>query len=176
MMDIQQAKNIAVAARQGDPEGCAELEALEWAIAELEEYKRDMTVNTFEDTEPSVAVHFFPSHDWLLKGSGMTSDCMYVSKKDFDKYIFDSKCWHRAYNDRINALAAELARVKAESLRVVELPADYEFMSDWYMTPDGLGWNSSDRHGDSCVETPDGYHQFVDCKKVRIERWETSDE
>jgi len=40
------------------------------------------------------------------------------------------------------------------------------------MTPDGIGWNSNDRHGDSCVETPEGYHQFKECRKVKLERWE----
>lgn len=80
-----------------------------------------------------------------------------------------------AYESRIAELEALVARVKAESLRVVDLPQAYKFASDWYMTPDGLGWNSSDRHGDSCVETPEGYHQFADCKKVRLEHWETEE-
>jgi len=72
----------------------------------------------------------------------------------------------------IDALRTELARVKAESLRVVYLPDDHPYMGDYYMTPDGLGWNSSDRHGDSCVETPEGYHQLKECRKVKLERWE----
>jgi len=71
-----------------------------------------------------------------------------------------------------DALRAELARVKAESLRVVYLPDDHTYMGDYYMTPDGLGWNGSDRNGDSCVETPEGYHQFKECRKVKLERWE----
>lgn len=71
-------------------------------------------------------------------------------------------------------LRAELERVKAESLRVVYLPDDYEFMGDYYMTPDGVGWNSSDRHGDGCVETPEGYHKFDNCRKVKLERWEAT--
>ena len=62
----------------------------------------------------------------------------------------------------------ELARVKAESLRVVEDPDSDE----WVMTPDGLGWYGEDAIGNPSIETPHGYHQFADCKKVRLERWE----
>jgi len=71
-----------------------------------------------------------------------------------------------------DALRTELARVKAESLRVVVLPDDHPHMGEYYMTPSGVGWNSNDRHGDSCVETPEGYHQFKECRKVKLERWE----
>lgn len=75
----------------------------------------------------------------------------------------------------VDGLQTELARVKAESLRVVELPPDYEFMPDYYMISDVLGWSGSDRHGNSCVETPEGYHKFADCKPVRLEHWETEE-
>jgi len=71
-----------------------------------------------------------------------------------------------------DALRAELARVKAESLRVVVVPDDYPYMGDYYMTPTGVGWNGNDRHGDGCVETPEGYHRFDECRKVKLERWE----
>ena len=77
-----------------------------------------------------------------------------------------------AYEARIAELEALVRRVKAESLRVVELPADYEFMPDWYMTPDGLGWYGSDEYGNPSIETPHGYHHLEDCKPVRLERWE----
>lgn len=85
--------------------------------------------------------------------AGMDPDCLFVGLEKYD------------------ALRAELARVKAESLRVVELP-DEGSLYDWYMTPDGLGWNSSDRNGDSCVETPEGYYKVDECRKVKLERWE----
>lgn len=97
----------------------AELEAVK---GELEKYKRDLEANTFEDTGPSVTVHFFPPYGYLYGGGGgNTGDHMYVSKKDFDKCVFDLKCWHRAYNDQINSLESALAHVKAESLRVVKV-------------------------------------------------------
>lgn len=71
------------------------------------------------------------------------------------------------------ALESELARVKAESLRVVESECqDMNIASDWYMTPDGLGWLGYDRRDCECVETPHGYNKFDECKKVRLERWE----
>lgn len=65
---------------------------------------------------------------------------------------------------------AELARVKAESLRVVEIP-DEGMLCDWYMTPTGLGYPCKDRDDNGCVETPEAYHDYVDCKPVRLERW-----
>ena len=72
-----------------------------------------------------------------------------------------------------DALRAELARVKAESLRVVESECqDMNIASDWYMTPDGLGWLGYDRHDCECVETSHGYHKFDECRKVKLERWE----
>jgi len=74
--------------------------------------------------------------------------------------------------NEISALRDELARVKVESLRVVYMPDDHPHMGEYYMTPSGVGWNSNDRHGDSCVETPEGYHQFKECRKVKLERWE----
>lgn len=73
-------------------------------------------------------------------------------------------------------LRAELARVKAESLRVVaDECQNMDIASDWYMTPDGLGWLGYDRHDCECVETPHGYHKFDCCRKVKLERWEETE-
>lgn len=95
-------------------------------------------------------------------------------KNHSDGLNFEGMCALAAQQSQtIRSLCDELARVKAESLRVVELPLDYELPPDWYMTPSGLGWDGSDCHGSSCVETPDGYHDFADCKPVRLERWPT---
>ena len=68
----------------------------------------------------------------------------------------------------IDTITAELARVKAESLRVVPDPGGDE----WVMTPDGLGFYGADAIGNPSIETPHGYHDFADCKPVRLERWE----
>jgi hypothetical protein len=68
----------------------------------------------------------------------------------------------------VSALRAELARVKTESLRVVHDTQRCYF----YMTPSGIGWHSEDRFKNQCVETPTDYHDFADCKPVRLERWE----
>ena len=79
------------------------------------------------------------------------------------------------FSDRLDAATAELARVKAESLRVVaDECKNMDIASDWYMTPDGLGWLGYDRHNCECVETPHGYHKFDDCRKVKLERWEAT--
>jgi hypothetical protein len=77
----------------------------------------------------------------------------------------------QAKEERDAELRAELARVKAESLRVVEDPDSDE----WVMTPDGLGWYGQDAIGNPKIETPHAYHNFEDCKKVRLERWETEE-
>jgi len=72
-----------------------------------------------------------------------------------------------------DALRAELARVKAESLRVVAVPeADSGMMYDWYMTPTGLGYPGKDRKNNNCIESAEGYHRLDECKPVRLERWE----
>lgn len=72
------------------------------------------------------------------------------------------------FSDRLDAATAELARVKAESLRVVpDTQHGYH-----YMTPSGIGWHSVDKSGNPCVETPTDYHDFADCTPVRLERWE----
>lgn len=71
-------------------------------------------------------------------------------------------------------LQAEIAAVKAQSLRIIVLdepPNDYEYIPYFYMTPTGIGWHSTNRH-EACVETPDGYHDFSYCKKIRLEQWE----
>lgn len=96
----------------------AELEAIK---VELEKYSRDLNVNTFEEAKPRVTVHFFPPYEYLHGEGGNTEDHMYVSKKDFDKHLFDAECWHRVYNDQINSLESALAHVKGESLRVVKV-------------------------------------------------------
>ena len=72
-----------------------------------------------------------------------------------------------------DALRAELARVKAESLRVVVVPeADSGLMYDWYMTPTGLGYPGKDRKNNNCIESAEGYYRLDECKPVRLERWE----
>lgn len=73
----------------------------------------------------------------------------------------------------IDALRAELARVKAESLRVVAVPVpDHGLMYDWYMTPTGLGYPGKDRKNNNCIESAEGYYRLDECKPVRLERWE----
>lgn len=72
-----------------------------------------------------------------------------------------------------DALRDELARVKAESLRVVAVPeADSGLMYDWYMTPTGLGYPGKDRKNNNCIESAEGYYRLDECKPVRLERWE----
>lgn len=71
----------------------------------------------------------------------------------------------------IDALRAELARVKAESLRVVVVP-DEGNLYDWYMTPTGLGYPGKDRKNNNCIESAEGYYRLDECKPVRLERWE----
>ena len=72
-----------------------------------------------------------------------------------------------------DALRAELARVKAESLRVVPVPVpDHGLMYDWYMTPTGLGYPGKDRKNNNCIESAEGYYRLDECKPVRLERWE----
>lgn len=156
----------------------AELEAVK---GELEKYKRDLEANTFEDTGPSVTVHFFPPYGYLYGGGGgNTGDHMYVSKKDFDKCVFDLKCWHRAYNDQINSLESALAHVKAESLRVVKVgnqcllrhvTTDYVLADDGhiYQRDDGDWWSLRDK-----FQFLVGKDMFV--QPVRLERWENSNE
>lgn len=69
--------------------------------------------------------------------------------------------------------AAELARVKAESLRVVPVSeADSGLMYDWYMTPTGLGYPGKDRKNNNCIESAEGYYRLDECQPVRLERWE----
>jgi len=75
------------------------------------------------------------------------------------------------HNDNIDALRAELARVKAESLRVVVVP-DEGNLYDWYMTPTGLGYPGKDRKQNNCIESAEGYYRLDECKPVRLERWE----
>ena len=73
----------------------------------------------------------------------------------------------------VSALRAELARVKAESLRVVVVPEpDHGLMYDWYMTPTGLGYPGKDRKNNNCIESAEGYYRLDECKPVRLERWE----
>jgi len=76
--------------------------------------------------------------------------------------------WLLAERDR---LRAELARVKAESLRVVVVP-DEGNLYDWYMTPTGLGYPGKDRKNNNCIESAEGYYRLDECKPVRLERWE----
>ena len=79
----------------------------------------------------------------------------------------------RFHNADIDALRAELARVKAESLRVVPVPVpDHGLMYDWYMTPTGLGYPGKDRKNNNCIESAEGYYRLDECKPVRLERWE----
>lgn len=85
--------------------------------------------------------------------AGMDPDCLFVA---LDKY---------------DTLRAELARVKAESLRVVNLP-DEGKLYDWYMTPTGLGYPGKDRKQKNCIESAEGYYRLDECKPVRLERWE----
>lgn len=92
-------------------------------------------------------------------------------ERERDKYRESSA---RAYVEAED-LRAELARVKAESLRVVEITPRPLVAHAWYMTPSGLGWWGCDKGGNECVETPDGYHEYEDCKPVRLERWETEE-
>lgn len=81
-----------------------------------------------------------------------------------------------AHNREMAELRAELARVKAESLRVVPVPDGPPFVDhDWYITYNGeLGWWGVNNKGERCVETPHGYHDRGDCKPVRLERWEAT--
>lgn len=71
-----------------------------------------------------------------------------------------------------DALAAELAQVKAESLRVVKVDDG----GDWYMTPDGLGIAIWDDGEIDYVKTPveDGYHAWgaCECEPVCLVKWE----
>jgi hypothetical protein len=92
-------------------------------------------------------------------------------ERERDKYRESSA---KAYVEAED-LRAELARVKAESLRVVEITPRPFVAHAWYMTPSGLGWWGHDKDGDKCVETPEGYHEHADCKPVRLERWETAE-
>lgn len=60
----------------------------------------------------------------------------------------------------------------ANSGALVPVPVE---LSEWYMTPTGLGWWGEDKHGMPCVETPEGYHDAADCYPVRlvpIAEWE----
>lgn len=68
-------------------------------------------------------------------------------------------------------LVDELARVKAESVRVVCMP-DNGNLYDWYMTPTGLGYPGKDRKQNNCIESAEGYYRLDDCQPVRLERWE----
>ena len=77
----------------------------------------------------------------------------------------------RQLGGEVDALRAELARVKAESLRVVNLP-DEGKLYDWYMTPTGLGYPGKDRKQNNCIESAEGYYRLDECKPVRLERWE----
>lgn len=70
---------------------------------------------------------------------------------------------------------AELARVKAESLRVVEVE-NYGNLYNWYMTPTGLGYPGKDRKNNNCIESAEGYYRLDECRPVRIERWEANDD
>jgi hypothetical protein len=70
-----------------------------------------------------------------------------------------------------DAIRAELARVKAESLRVVVVP-DEGNLYDWYMTPTGLGYPGKDGKQNNCIESAEGYYRLDECKPVRLERWE----
>ena len=69
------------------------------------------------------------------------------------------------------AANTELARVKAESLRVVPVP-DEGNLYDWYMTPTGLGCPGKDRKQNNCIESAEGYYRLDECQPVRLERWE----
>lgn len=71
----------------------------------------------------------------------------------------------------IESLKDKLARVKAESLRVVVVP-DEGNLYDWYMTPTGLGYPGKDRKNNNCIESAEGYYRLDECKPVRLERWE----
>lgn len=102
---------------------------------------------------------------------GWAAQCLNDAEAELIRVRHNADC--DAYGEQIAELRAELAAVKQQSLRVVELSSDHDFTYDWYMAPDGLiGWVGTDKRGDSCVETPEGYHRFEDCKPVRLERWE----
>lgn len=78
-----------------------------------------------------------------------------------------------SHNREMAHLRAALARVKAESLRVVEVGVSaHGLLHDWYITPTGLGYPGKDRKQNNCIETATGYHRLDECKPVRLERWE----
>ena len=67
--------------------------------------------------------------------------------------------------DDMHTLVTSWADALANSGALVPVPVE---LSEWYMTPTGLGWWGSDRRGDPCVETPEDYHDATDCYPVRL--------
>jgi len=110
---------------------------------------------------------------WIAEEVEGDYPIVWIGENEYFRAEEDPSAIIDAHNADIAALEAELARVKAESLRVVPVPAaDAGLMYDWYMTPTGLGYPGKDRKQNNCIESAEGYYRLDECKPVRIKRWE----
>lgn len=95
---------------------------------------------------------------------------------DFAGVYFQAEDVAREIGKIADRLATDLARTRAESLRVVKVDnPDPKVGYDWYMTPDGLGWLSYDKDDNECIETPGTFFGLEQGTPVRLELWEASE-
>lgn len=109
--------------------------------------------------------------EWHIEEVDGDNPIVWIDEHTYFVAEHDPSVIVNAHNADCAAYRAELARVKAESLRVVADPGGDE----WVMTPDGLGWYGADAIGNPCIETPHGYYDGDRCQPVRLVRWETTE-